>query len=275
VTNPPHYPGSENDDQGSPPSGQQPVGDHPEYGPPTYGPPHQPGYGQPAYGQPGQYGQPGYGQYGQPAYGQPGQYGQWQGGNDANRSTSGTALVSFILNLTCCGLAVPGIICGFIALRQIKRTGAKGRWMAITGIVLGFVWALVLAGAAAAVFIYAGNTVTPDNAEVGQCLNVNELETDDEAIETVELRRQDCSEEHDAEIAVVHELTAADGELSDMIPLLCEQSLAPDVKTALDASGIDYLLQGVVEDPPGDEGDTMICYVESADGSSLGESITR
>src|SRR3546814_1632532 len=64
-------------------------------------------------------------------------------------------------------------------------------------LVLGFVWALVLAGIIIALLVVAGNTVTTDNAEVGMCINVDE--EDDE--NTVHLNKKDCSDDHDAEIA--------------------------------------------------------------------------
>ncbi|MGN6324386.1 DUF4190 domain-containing protein [Pseudolysinimonas sp.] len=98
--------------------------------------PGQPVYGQPVYGQPAA-GQPAYGQpaYGQPAYGQPYGYA-------AGPRTNVLAIVSLVLSLA--GLvtgitAVGGIICGHIAMAQIKRTGENGRGLALGGVIAGYI----------------------------------------------------------------------------------------------------------------------------------------
>src|SRR5699024_7534758 len=141
-------PGQQPPAYGQPSYGDQP----PEYGQPAYG---QPAYGQPAYGQPaygqdpyGQdpYGQGAYGQapYGQSPYGQGDQYGAWQGGNDLQQKNNGTSIAALVLNVTPCGLVIPGWICAVIGLRQIKRDGSKGRWMAITSLAMGLLWAILI-----------------------------------------------------------------------------------------------------------------------------------
>lgn len=124
------------------PSGQNPGPDVPPP-PPTgpaagqpggpYAPP--PGYGQPPQGQPqGQapYGPPGY------AYA-PGTYPPPSA--PAASATNGFAVAALVLSLLgfVTGVtAIVGIILGFVALSQIKRTGQAGRGLAITGIVVGF-----------------------------------------------------------------------------------------------------------------------------------------
>jgi hypothetical protein len=107
------------------------VGGYPAYGQPAaYGQPGAPqpyGYGQPvAYGQPVGYGQP-------TAYGQPVAYAQ---------PTNTLAIVALILGLS--GFiffitGIGGIVCGHIALSQVKRTGQNGRGLAIAGLVSGYV----------------------------------------------------------------------------------------------------------------------------------------
>jgi hypothetical protein len=39
---------------------------------------------------------------------------------------------------------IGGIVCGVAALRRIKRSGRPGRWMAVSGIVMGVVWGVGL-----------------------------------------------------------------------------------------------------------------------------------
>jgi hypothetical protein len=93
------------------PYGQQ-AGYSPAYGQQPYAPQ---GYAQAGYAQPG---------YAQPvvAYGPP---------------TNTLAIVALIL-----GLLVPigGIICGHIALGQIRRTGEAGHGLALAGAILGYVF---------------------------------------------------------------------------------------------------------------------------------------
>jgi hypothetical protein len=80
-------------------------------------------------------------------YGPPGAYGQAVGygygyGVAPVRSTNGAAVAALVLG--CVQFAVwilatiPAIICGHVALSQIKRTGQEGRGMAIAGLVLGY-----------------------------------------------------------------------------------------------------------------------------------------
>lgn len=91
----------------------------------------QPAYGQQPYGQP-PYGQPGFGNYYSPnSMG----YGYQQA-----PSTNGFAIAAIILGIIPILAGTLGIIFGFIARSQIKRTGQGGRGLALTGIIGGFCW---------------------------------------------------------------------------------------------------------------------------------------
>ena len=75
--------------------------------------------------------------YGQPpaAYGQP-----------AAGKTNTLAIVSLVASLI--GLVsgvgfIVGIICGHLALSQIKKTGEEGRGLAIAGLIIGYVGILI------------------------------------------------------------------------------------------------------------------------------------
>lgn len=68
-----------------------------------------------------------------PAYNQP-QYGAAAPYGEQKYNT--LAIVGFILAFF---VSLGGIIVGFIALSQIKKTGEKGRGLAIAGIIIGFV----------------------------------------------------------------------------------------------------------------------------------------
>jgi hypothetical protein len=106
---PPEQPGP----YGAPPSGQ------PGY-PPPYATPQQP-YGgqQPPYGAP------------QPPYG----YGYPQ-----SRGTNGFAIASIVCAFLCTPL---GLIFGFIARSQIKRTGEGGDGLALAGIIISAVFLVI------------------------------------------------------------------------------------------------------------------------------------
>lgn len=75
----------------------------------------------------------------QPQYGQPPaapQYGESAPYAPAQRGYNTMAIVAFILAFF---ISIVGIILGFVALSQIKKTGEQGRGLAIAAIIIGFV----------------------------------------------------------------------------------------------------------------------------------------
>jgi hypothetical protein len=74
----------------------------------------------------------------QPPYGQPPaapQYGESAQYAPAQRGYNTMAIVGFILSFF---ISIVGIILGFVALSQIKKTGEQGRGLAIAAIIIGF-----------------------------------------------------------------------------------------------------------------------------------------
>ncbi|ORA61378.1 peptidylprolyl isomerase [Mycobacteroides franklinii] len=59
------------------------------------------------------------------------------------QSTNGLAITSLIFGIIPCCNGIPALIFGIIGLNQTKRTGQKGRGLAIAGIVLGCIWLVV------------------------------------------------------------------------------------------------------------------------------------
>lgn len=61
-------------------------------------------------------------------------------GVPANQRTNTLSIVALIL-----GFVVPlgGIICGHIALNQIKKTGEQGHGLALAGTILGYVFTIL------------------------------------------------------------------------------------------------------------------------------------
>ena len=103
-----------------------------------YPPDQVPGTGAPAVGAPPAYGSPP--GYGVPGYGAPPGYGSGYGGV-ASPGTNGMAIASLVCSLATfvvCVTFIPGIICGHIAMSQIKRTGEQGKGMAVAGLVIGY-----------------------------------------------------------------------------------------------------------------------------------------
>lgn len=142
AASPPPYDTRAYEQSSQPQYGQQPGYGQAPYGQqPTYG--QQPQYGQPAYGQ-----QPGYDQqaaYGQPyppAYGQPAYGGYPQAGAYAPPPATNTmAILALIFGII---LAPLGVVFGFIARGQIKRTGESGDGLALAGIIIGGIFTLLI-----------------------------------------------------------------------------------------------------------------------------------
>lgn len=116
----------------APPSGSAP----PPSQPPAWGTP-PPGYGPPPSAPPPGYGPP-------PGFPPPG-YGQGQG----VPTTNTLAIVAFVTTFLC---TPAGLVCGILALGQIKKSGEQGRGLALAAVILS---SLVIVGsilAIAAVF---------------------------------------------------------------------------------------------------------------------------
>ena len=111
---------------------QPPVTPPPVNQPPIYQAPAAPAYqapAAPAYGAPDTYGQ-------QQQYGQPQPYAQQPYGQPlAQDKYNVLAIVSLVSAFF---VSLAAIITGHIALSQIKKTGEKGRGLAIAGLVLGY-----------------------------------------------------------------------------------------------------------------------------------------
>jgi hypothetical protein len=249
--------------QGTPGSGDQPPPPPPPYGQ------SQPPYGQDPYPQDpssaSPYGQPG-GGYGQPAY---------DSGTPAK--TDPVSIIGFVLSLTCC-LSIVGAVMGAIGLGRTKKNQRKGRWAAISALIIGILGTLAFAGIIIVAVFFANSVIPVDEAEVGQCANI--LSEDDES---VTLTDTECDSSHDAEI--VYTGTYGEVESSQFVPSdpddltdagisfgICTELMAANGQQAdLDALGDDVTYQFVTQtaDPPSDE--AFYCYVERSDGEKFAE----
>jgi hypothetical protein len=146
-----------------------------------------------------------------------------QGPRPQRDDTNGLAIAALIISLVgiACGGALLGIIFGIIALVQIRRSGQRGRGMAITGIVLGAlqavaIIALVIVGLTAGL---PGDDLRNETGEItgsgdvpladlvpGDC--VNGMEGEDELIS--DLPAGPCAEPHQAEVIATFDLPKGD-----------------------------------------------------------------
>lgn len=213
-------------------------------------------YGQNPYGQqpppPGPYG----GGYGGGGYGGgPQGFGGGGGFGGQPPKTDGVSIAALVLSFLCC-LAPIGFILGIVGIRRTKGGQRKGRGLAIAAVVIGILVSIVTAIAGAAIFIFADSLVTPGNAKVGQCVNV------DEDSGSVLLYKKECTEEHDAEIVGVAEVTDENREeIESSMAGYCATAIDPDDFAKL----AEYLdeINALIEDPDDvSVGDTLVCYVE-------------
>jgi hypothetical protein len=226
VSYPPNPPeGSDNPYGGPPPPGQEPN----PYGAAPYGA--------------GPYG-------GQPPY---------QGGGERPKFDA-VSIAALVLGLSCC-LSLVGAILGFVGLSRTKYGKRRGRWAAVVGIIAGFVGTVAFAAAIIFVVWFASNTVTPGNAEVGQCVNIDD---DDDG---VTMLKKECSEDHDAEIVGVEELDADSAKTAEEQQIsYCSEVLSEDDVTTIFGRD-DIELNAVFEDPNNvEDGDHIVCFVEATKG---------
>ncbi|TIC87943.1 DUF4190 domain-containing protein [Nocardioides sp. GY 10113] len=248
-----------------PPPPPNPYGQQPPPPPNPYGqqppPPPNP-YGQQPPPPPNPYGQQPppphpYGQQPPPndPYGQP--YPQ-AGGDDA--PTDAVSITSFVLGVLCCTGPI-GLVLGFIGLSRTKDGKRKGRWAAITGLVLSAIGTVALIVvvilAAAGVSWLDENVITPANAEAGQCVNITEDE------ETVVFLKRDCADDHEGEIVGTVEVTDENLDvIRSTMAAYCAKVVDPGtlLKVTTDP---DVQLKAVTEHPDDPEtGDHLVCYVQ-------------
>lgn len=232
------------------PYGQQPYGQQPyPQQPPQWGPPQGPGGGPPPYYPPQQ-----------PAAG-----------------TNGMAIAALILGII--GGIILAPIFGFIALSQIKRTGQRGREMAIAGIVLSGLWLLVIIFGVVAIAASAprasdgqiteGGSVSTTSLKVGDCVNgignSNNLAS---------LPAAPCDQAHEGEVFAVFDLPPGDypgqPEVENQATTECSTRLdayAPSAATDENV-GLFYLYPKARNWAAGDH--EVVCVATSDSGPTTG-----
>jgi len=197
---------------------------------------------------------------GQNPYGaQPYPGGDPYGGQPAEPKTDGISIAAFVTGLLCC--APVGVVLGIIGIRRTKDGQRKGRWAAVIGLVLGALGILAWIGVVAGGVWIFNNAVTPDNAEVGQCVNI---ETEDNE---VTMLKKECSEEHDGEIVAVEEVDSENKEAIEVgMASYCQEVLSAEDLEVINAD-TSLELNAVIEDPSDvSDGDHLVCYAEAKSG---------
>lgn len=201
--------------------------------------------------------------------------GGYGGGYQQPAKTDGLSIVAFVLSLSCC-LSFVGMILGFVGLGRTKNGQRKGRWAAVSAIVIGLLATIVSVGATVFFVWFASGTVTAVNAEVGQCAD-RTLETEGE--DTILLREADCDEPHDVEVIwvgtyddVVAALDAEGENVDDLsdgdIATIGCAALADDEYVDIE-NAEDYGVTILTDSFPAEEGDGALCYLELANGDEL------
>lgn len=204
-----------------------------------------------------------------PGGGYPTAYQAYAGPNDGSAGYSGLAIASFVCSLTCC-LGIPAVVLGAIGIAKTGAGRARGRWMAVTGVVLGVLGTLLLIVVGLGLFALGDRIVTPGNAEAGQCVQAT---TDGDTVTMLDLG---CSVEHNAQIFAVITPTQADVEADRTQMQLCLTRVAgsfPGVEVrAVDGAPRLTLRGDQVEVGAAsthsrlEPGSPVACWVEATDG---------
>lgn len=196
-------------------------------------------------------------------------YQPYAGPNDGNAGYSALAIASFVCSLTCC-LGIPAVILGAIGIAKTGPGKARGRWMAITGIVLGVLGTVLLVIGAIAVFAVSDRVVTPENARAGQCV---QAKTTDNTVTMVDLG---CSVDHNGQIFAVVTPTASDEAADRSQMQLCLTRIAGafpgaevravDGAPRLNLHGEEVEVAAASAHSALQAGSPVACWVEATDG---------
>lgn len=187
------------------------------------------------------------------------------GGATPTTPLDGLSIAALVCSLTCCAAPV-GVGLGIAGIVRTGKGKRRGRWAAVTGLVLGIVGLLVGAAAFVGLAWLGFNVAYEDELEVGDCVDTSSMFGDND------LWKATCDEPHDAEVFAAGQLgTHADDYAASRVDF-CEGLIGktPAGRSLL-ASG-DYRADGstdaISEDDPG-SGNYFVCYLERTDGAKL------
>jgi hypothetical protein len=187
------------------------------------------------------------------------------------------AILSLVCGLTCC-LFAPAIILGIIAIFRTTGGKAKGLWMAITGIVLGVIGALVI-GAIGVGLSQVEGWDDPESLTPGECFDSGSAVSDDsEAVGLVD--RTSCATPHDAEVVAAWTVdsTAEGNRLETGDPWEhCLAHADPKLKATLESNPDPKLVMSFLTwDPEAIKaGDAIMCYAYRDEGQLTGSLVQQ
>ena len=191
------------------------------------------------------------------AYYEPG-----DGSRQAPPAMDGVSIAGMVCALTCCAAPV-GVGLGIAGIVRTKKGKRRGRWAAVTGLVVGIIGTLALVAGGIGVIWYATHTVFLDEARAGDCVDIGD----------VDIWKAECDESHDAEVIHSAALSRADVEIflaNEPSDFCHEQPIDSRYEPLFADLTYDiyvYVESWDVEDP--DPGDRFICVVERLDGQQI------
>ena len=180
----------------------------------------------------------------------------------------GVSIAALVCSLICCTAPV-GIVLGFFGILRTGEGLRRGRWAAVTGLVVGVALSLVM-GLAALVGVVlvvksTENDLDPADASPGMCLD---LDWADDANAT------SCEGKHEGEVIWVGVMTRALMREWDDAEYVDDFCYARDIAEAYRETAsdprfeVDYYADTFSGAPKA--GSWMICYVEAAEGKLTG-----
>lgn len=190
--------------------------------------------------------------------------------------TNGFAIASLVFGLI--GGCFLGIAFGIVALTKIKKTGQKGRGMAIAGLVLSALWIVGL-GIAVAIGLSLGaernasgelvdgGMIQVDNLRVGDCANDLEGEGDVFIVDAVP-----CAEPHTGEVidlvTVNGETFPGDDALEEQAEEDCVDALEDTSERAFEDESYSIYWIQPSQETWADDDRTIVCMVTTDDARS-------
>lgn len=170
-------------------------------------------------------------------------------------------MTGFVLSLTCC-LSLVGAIFGLVGLGRTKPGRHRGRWAAVSAVVVGFVFTLATAG-----LITIGVLVDEpvEQLEVGDCFDANGLDERGDTDDVTGIVETSCQDEHDAEVLVRETLSDEQaGDLDSDAEAVCNELLEEEGydPAAVRRAGIVVPLTGTSSP---DAGDVLVCALAADD----------
>lgn len=182
-------------------------------------------------------------------------------------SLDGVAVAALACSLTCCAAPVAiGLgIAGIVRTRDERRSG---RWMAVTGLVLGVLLTLGLAAGVTGLVLLEQRTYYFDDAQAGDCLDIEDRDGDGEWLD---VRPADCDEAHDGEVVHAGRFTAELRASYIDDPAFCDPLARAEGYGALIARGthrIDPIVESDDAESP-EVGDYFVCVAEETNGGRM------